>query len=547
MGLPIFDGSDRGARSGAWPAAWPAVWLAVAAVLCVPIWLPSLPPLSDFYNHLARLYILAHHGEVPAYQEFYAVSWAPMPNLALELVALPLLRVLDLETAGKLFLSLTVLLWHAGCTLLGRAIHGRPVWRALVCSFFVYNQQFLHGYCNFAFGMGLAMVALALWIRWREQPARPRTEAARSLALTVLGSMVFLCHLSAFAALGIAVATLIVLDAVARRRAGDGWAGILGRMTLGALPLVPGTATFFAGFLRATGGEHPLVYPPPLYNLRDAVTVLVGYSPAVDAASLALVALLAAVLLLACPRPARPRLLRPARTIQRRVLVVAAALAVAYWLCPADVASGLEVNVRFALGATTLLVLAIDIEVSARLRRTVLAVLLAGMVARTGVTAAAWLALDREFRQHMAAFEHIEEGAAVHNIFFYPAPRLFNATRVRGLALIHSPSFAAVSRHANVPTLYAMPGQQPLVHRRPLYRSHRFHDRARPDIPWDRVFAEYRYVWACRAPADLIAPLRARARVVAEAGACALYDLSFPFSSTGQPDVDTAKGRGHGE
>lgn len=495
------------------PRAYAAAWLAVAVVLCVPIWLPSIPPLSDFYNHLARLYILAHHDAIPAYRALYAVEWGPMPNLALELVGLPLLRVLDLETTGKVFLTATVLLWHAGCSLLGRVVHGRLPWRALVCSFFIYNQQLLHGYCNFAFGMGLCLVVLAMWLRRRD-----RMNAWHALLLSVLASLVFLAHLSAFATLGIAMAAVTLVDAAARGRTARPW--ITGQAILGVVPLVPGTVTFFLGFLRKTGGDDPIVFAPITYNVRDAVTVLVGYSPAVDAASLVVVAIAMAVL------AGMVLVRRASLRAERNMLVAGVALGVAYWVCPADVASGLEVNVRFALGATTLLVLAIDITMPPRLRRGVLAAILALMVARTGVTAAAWVDLDREFRQHLTAFEQIEEGAAVHNIFFYPTSRLFNATRVRGLALIHSLAFAAVYRHANVPTLYALPGQQPLVHRTPMYRAHRFADRTRPEIRWERIFGHYQYVWACRAPAVLIEPVTSRARVVAEAGDCTLYALA---------------------
>jgi hypothetical protein len=495
------------------PRAYAAAWLAVAAVLCVPIWLPSVPPLSDFYNHLARLYILAHHDAIPAYRALYAVEWGAMPNLALELVGLPLLRVLDLETTGKVFLTATVLLWHTGCSLLGQAVHGRLPWRALVCSFFIYNQQFLHGYCNFAFGMSLCLVVLAVWLRHRD-----RIRAWHALVLSVLASLVFLAHLSAFATLGIAVAAVTVLDAAARGRATGRW--ITGRAILGVVPLLPGTVTFFLGFLRKTGGDDPIVFAPLTYNVRDAVTVLVGYSPAVDAASLVVVAI--AIATLAGVALVR----RTALRTERSMLAAGLALGVAYWVCPADVASGLEVNVRFALGATTLLVLAIDVAVPPRVRRGVLVAILVLMVARTGVTAAAWVTLDREFRRHLTAFEQIEEGAAVHNIFFYPTSRLFNATRVRGLALIHSLAFAAVYRHANVPTLYALPGQQPLVHRTPMYRAHRFADGARPEIRWERILGHYEYVWACRAPAALIAPLAAHGRVVAEAGDCTLHALA---------------------
>jgi hypothetical protein len=155
-------------------------------------------------------------------------------------------------------------------------------------------------------------------------------------------------------------------------------------------------------------------------------------------------------------------------------------------------------------------------------------VLIAAMalfVARTVITAGHWIALDRQFHAHVAAFDHIEEGAALHTIHFHPAPRLLNARRVHGLALIHTPAFAAVHRKANVPTLYGIRGQQPLAHRAPLYRAHRFRDGQRPTIPWDQVMATYSHVWACRAPADLLTPLIERARVVARVGSCALYRL----------------------
>jgi hypothetical protein len=483
-----------------------APWLGVGAVLCVPIWLPSLPPLSDLYNHLARIHILAHRDEIAAYAAYYGEDWGLMPNLALDLAGIPLLAVFDLATVAKLFLTLTVLLWHAGCTYLGRVLCGRVPRRALVCAFFVYNQQFLHGYVNFSFGMGLALVALALWLSWRE-----RLATWRIAPLTALGTAVFLAHLSAFATLALAVTAMTAVRLVEQRR-------VTPDMLLAAVPLLPGVAAFFYGFLSRTGEGNPIAYPPLVYNLRDSVTVLVGYSPILDAISLVAVAALVAVALW----------LRTGLRVRREVLAAAVTLAVAYWVCPSDVASGIEVNVRFALGAVTLLALAVDVALPARAGNSLLAVALGLFTARTAVTAAHWIDLDREFQGHLEAFAAIEEGAALHNIYFYPTGRLFNATRVRGLALIHTPAFAAVTRHALVPTLYGMPGQQPLVHRVPMYRSHRFHDRQRPTIAWDRIFGHYHYVWTCRAPADLIAPLVERGRLRARAGECALYQLDAP-------------------
>jgi hypothetical protein len=282
----------------------------------------------------------------------------------------------------------------------------------------------------------------------------------------------------------------------------------------GAVPLVPGTSLFFLLFLRHSPGGG-VSFPPISYNVRDSMTLLTGYHQAVDLASMAVVAVLVVIVLLK-----RTRL-----SLQRDLFIASLCLGALYWVSPSDVAGGLEVNIRFALGAITLLVLGLDVAVPARVRTAVLATAMALFLARTAITAGYWIALDREFQAHVAAFEHIEEGAAVHTIHFYPAPRLLNARRVYGLALIHTPAFAAVTRKANVPTLYGIRGQQPLAHRVPLYRAHRFQDGQRPAIPWDLVFATYTHVWTCRAPADVVAPLIERARVVARAGSCALYRL----------------------
>lgn len=484
-------------------AYW-GLWLVVAIVLCVPVWLCHIPPLSDYYNHLARLYIISHYDTVEAYQRFYTVQWSASPNLALELVGRPLMAVFSLALTAKLFLTITILLWHIGCTTLGRAVYGRLTWRALVCSFFVYNQQFLHGYCNFVFSMGLALLALSLWIE-----SRDRWSIARVLILTLVATQVFFAHLSGFATLGIAVAAMTLSRLASQRRIDLG-------AVAGAIPLVPGTIVFFLGFLKQTGdSDSGTAFAPLLYNIRDSMTVLTGYDKRLDMASMAVVAALVLVVLVLHTRAG----------IKRDLFAAGASLFAVYWVCPADVASGLEVNVRFMMGAVTLLAFSLDISVSERLRRGILGVALALFVVRTASTAASWMELDAEHDAQLAAFEHIDKGAAVHNIYFYPAPALFNADRVRGLALIHGLTLAAVTREANVPTLYAIRGQQPLAHRIPLYRAHRFRDGSQPTVEWDAVFAAYQYVWACRPPPGLLAPLEARATPVAHAGSCTLYRL----------------------
>ena len=120
-----------------WAKARAAVSIAVVVALLLPIWIVGLPPLSDDVNHLARAQVLAHLGENAAYREAYASAWGPYPNLAFDIFAVPLTSVLDVELVGKLFLSLTVLVWCAGCHALGRAALGRGSWRAPIACFLV--------------------------------------------------------------------------------------------------------------------------------------------------------------------------------------------------------------------------------------------------------------------------------------------------------------------------------------------------------------------------------------------------------------------------
>ena len=54
--------------------------------LCVALLLPLLvvdvPPLLDYPNHLARLFVLASLPHDPVLVRFYATHWSVIPNLA---------------------------------------------------------------------------------------------------------------------------------------------------------------------------------------------------------------------------------------------------------------------------------------------------------------------------------------------------------------------------------------------------------------------------------------------------------------------------------
>src|SRR5689334_14761779 len=80
-------------------------FLALSVMALLPIALVRLPPILDYPNHLARVHILAALPDSPALARWYQTAWAPLPNLALDLIVPAMARVMPVEDAMRLFLA----------------------------------------------------------------------------------------------------------------------------------------------------------------------------------------------------------------------------------------------------------------------------------------------------------------------------------------------------------------------------------------------------------------------------------------------------------
>jgi hypothetical protein len=166
----------------------------VLAGLCLalltPLTVTDVPPLLDYPNHLARLFVLASLPDDPVLARFYAPHWAVIPNLALDLTVPPLLRIFPVHFVGRSVVALTVLLPLLGSVAYHRALTGRLAYWPCGSALFAFNGLLLKGFLNFIASVGLAMLLAAAWIAWRDR--RPTfaigTCAAGATAL-------FFCHL----------------------------------------------------------------------------------------------------------------------------------------------------------------------------------------------------------------------------------------------------------------------------------------------------------------------------------------------------------------
>jgi hypothetical protein len=181
-----------------------AVWWCLLVLLCLtllaPLTLADVPPLLDYPNHLARLFVLAFVEHDPVLARFYQPRWGIIPNLALDLTVPPLLRIFPVHLVGRVVVGLTLLLPVAGAVAYHRALTGRLSYWPLASVLFAYNAAMLRGFLNFVASVGLALLLGAAWVAWRER--RP----ALAVTTVALGAVaLFFCHLTGLLFLAILI------------------------------------------------------------------------------------------------------------------------------------------------------------------------------------------------------------------------------------------------------------------------------------------------------------------------------------------------------
>ena len=189
----------------------------------VPLFSTVLPPLVDYPNHLARMHVLSEGGN-----QFYAVHWEPLPNLAQDLIVPPLARLMPLDLASKLFLVAIFGLMAGGTIWLNRVATG--AWRIwpLLAFLLLYNRTFLWGFLNYLFGIGVALAGVALWLTLERECWWLRTLTSSLVALAC-----YLSHIAAFGFYALVIIGIELSPAWGELRARR-WPALAGRMAIGS-------------------------------------------------------------------------------------------------------------------------------------------------------------------------------------------------------------------------------------------------------------------------------------------------------------------------
>ena len=198
----MVDGPDRH-LGGAWHNRPGLVVAGLFALAMIPLLATPVLPLIDFYNHLARFFVLAHIAQDPFLQAHYQVHWSLLPDIGVDVLATPLLYMVPPLPAGHVIAIAILANLYASVLAFQRALTGRQSFLAAVLLLpLLYSYVLNWGFANFLLGLGFAFWAAAWWLRHRERP-RLAVPVGCILALAI-----FFSHGIAFVLFGLLLGSL---------------------------------------------------------------------------------------------------------------------------------------------------------------------------------------------------------------------------------------------------------------------------------------------------------------------------------------------------
>lgn len=161
------------------------------------------PAVVDFANHAARLF-LACQGSDPVVAAMYDYRFGIIPNLALDVINLPLCGLVPPTMVVKLTIASASIGIYVAGWLIQRKLHGRANAFLLLLPALSLNLVTTMGYVNYLVGIALAFFILLAMI------GRTSNRLFLLLLGNVGGTLVFFSHVFAFFFLAVAAFGLLL-------------------------------------------------------------------------------------------------------------------------------------------------------------------------------------------------------------------------------------------------------------------------------------------------------------------------------------------------
>jgi hypothetical protein len=419
----------------------------LALASTIPLLWPDIPPLVDLPGHLGRYRVQMAIDGAPHLREWYAFRWALIGNLGIDLLVVPLERLVGLELAVKLIVITIPALTVAGLLWIAREVHGRVPATALFALPLAYSYPFQFGFANYALSMAIALNLFALWLRL----ARQGRFALRAWLFVPLSCLLWLCHTFGWGALGVLAFSAEMIRQHDRLKEGHHghWVASWVRAGLGCLPLALPIA--FMVFWRS--GDHVTGQTADWFNWQAKINwIAMMLRDRWQAFDLLSVLLLFGVLVVG--------LLHRGLEYSRHLSVSAAFLAAVFVVLPRIVFGSAYADMRLAPFVLAIAVIAIRPRPGMSWRG---ATIFAGLgllffgARLAGTTASYWL-YDQRYDRALAALDVVPQGARVLTLVGRRCEDDWTYSRLE-----HLPAMLLVRRLAFSNDQWSMPGAQQLT------------------------------------------------------------------------------------
>jgi hypothetical protein len=418
---------------------------AMVLITMVPLLWPDVPPLTDLTGHMGRYKVQMDLATSEHLRRYYGFEWALIGNLGVDLLVVPLSKLLGLELAVKLIVISIPALTVAGFLWVAREVHGRVPPSALFALPFAYGHPFIFGFINFALSMAFAFLAFGLWLRL----ARFGHFRIRAALFVPISLIIWVTHIFGWGTLGL---MCFSAEAVRQHDKGRGFLEAGLRAGVHCLSMTPPILLMLAWRSGSVGGTTA-----DYFNWKSKwmwiQSALRDRWKMFDIASLALVGL---VLLEAL----RNRKVEYSRNLAASAIV----LLLMFALLPRIIFGSAYADMRLVPYMIAVALLAIRFRPGASLRYTgvLLAAGLAFFLVRTvGTTISFWM-YDRTYDRELKALEHVPQGARLVSFVGDICGNRWRMSRLH-----HLPGLAIVRREAFSNEQWVMAGAQLLrVHYR---------------------------------------------------------------------------------
>ncbi|MFK0163526.1 hypothetical protein [Rhizobium sp. NPDC090279] len=433
--------------------------IAIAAFLilvAIFVTIFKFPPILDYPNHYARMWLLAGGIDTPPFREIYALDWnRTFTNVGIDLAAYWLGPLIGVSLLARSLLFLAIVLPPLGAIALHRRLHGGGYYWQIGILYFAWCATLIGGFINFQIGLGMALFFATV-----DHILQSRNPAILFGWRLLAGLLLTVMHLFS---LGFYLALVCGLEfsptAVALRSPRD-LLRLCGRLLVAMLGCtLPAICLFlYQPVLPGGGGSLDASWNNSiLLILANMMSALWSYALLADM-------LFLMPLILVCTYAVRTRRL----SLHAGMAVTAAGLLLLSCVVPRHMLGTGWISWRFPImtALTAMVMLCPLPRLPRRQAFVVMLVLSTVVLGRTAWIGVNWWQGEADAADVSTVLAAVPEGAAVLPVMRQQSEHGFADHRYFAWnqdTFRHLPTLAVPYAHAFVPTLFTAKGKQPLT------------------------------------------------------------------------------------